>query len=213
MPYNKILILEAPWSDNIEDTRATGEIYSSAETLLSIHSKPVRIIQRPLVSTTYLKDIGAFVDLECNQRGPNVVILSGHGAHSLVRGSKHRREMFALDDKIKISQKIRILRDKLVRTIFILDACEIGTDIESFREAAGALGAIGFASEVNWIDSSIFILALLLRFQEEEVYNPCRARRATETAKHKAERVVDEMIKGTYKSLAKSLRVNYSFVK
>jgi hypothetical protein len=214
MRYNKILILEAPWSGDIEDTRATREIYSSAETLLSIHPKPVQIIQRPLVSTTYLQDIRQFVELPCNQRGPNFVILSAHGAHSLVASGKHRRELLAFDsDLVNISKGIRELRDKLAKTVFILDACEIGDTIESFREAAGALGAIGFANNVNWIDSSIFVLALLLRFQEQEVYHSRTARRVTETTEPEVKRVVKEMIEGTYKSLALSLGVEHSFRK
>ena len=79
MANEKVLILEAPWSDDIEDTQATRDIYASAETLLRIGTNPVRIISRPLISTTYAQDIEQFVDLDCNRRGPNVVVLSAHG--------------------------------------------------------------------------------------------------------------------------------------
>jgi len=214
MANEKILILEAPWSFTIADTSATREIYSSAETLLSIHPEPVRIIQRPLVSTTYLDDIKQFVSLECNKRGPNIVVLSSHGCHTLVlRGNakKHRRELRGFDDSINISVEIRRLTDSLKRTIFILDACEVGENISSFREAAGAAGAVGFSETVDWIDSSVFVLALLLKFQSSGVFHMKRARTSTGVTTPKAEKVVQEMKLGPYKSLMKSLSVQYSF--
>ena len=214
MAYEKILILEAPWSSNIADTRATREIYSSAETLLSVHLEPVRIIQRPLVSSTYLNDIGKFAALACNQRGYNLVIFSAHGTHSFVtrkEGKKHRRELQAFDSDINISTGIRTLRGKLGRTIFVLDACEIGTNVRSFREAAGALGVIGFAKEVDWIDSSVFILALLLRLQQSRVFHRRRIHKNTGVTQPKVEKVIKAMATGAYKSLARSLDIQYSF--
>ena len=78
MVNNKILIFEAPWS-GIDDTRATREIYKSAETLLQLGPDPVQIIQRPLISTTYKDDISEFATLPCNQKGPNFIIFSTHG--------------------------------------------------------------------------------------------------------------------------------------
>ena len=54
MATEKVLTLEAPWSDGIEDTQATQDIYASAETLLRIGSEPVRIIHRPLISSNSL---------------------------------------------------------------------------------------------------------------------------------------------------------------
>ena len=44
MAYEKILILESAWSDEISDSRATREIYGSLETLFSLHDDPLRII-------------------------------------------------------------------------------------------------------------------------------------------------------------------------
>ena len=62
MANDKILVLEAPWSEDIEDTQATRDIYASAETLLRTGNKPVRMIHRPLIATTYTGDIERFVD-------------------------------------------------------------------------------------------------------------------------------------------------------
>ena len=207
MAMEKILILEAPWSDEIEDTRATREIYSSAETLLSVYPEPLRIIQRPLISSTYIDDIERFVSLDCNLRGPNVVIFSAHGVHSLVSGKKHRRELQAFDGDINISKEVTKLNGKLGRTIFILDACKIGIKPESFRKATGALAVIGFTKKVDWIDSSIFVLAVLLRLQEGGVLHLRRARKKQSTVK----KVIEGMTDGVYKSLADSLDVKHDF--
>lgn len=212
MANEKILILEAPWSSNIADTRAVREIYSSAETLLSVHPEPIRIIQRPLVSTTYINDIDQFVSLECNKRGPNIIVFSAHGSHSLLKrsgGTKHRRELQAFDCDVNISAQIQKISANLGRTIFILDACEVGRNLKSFREAAKALGAIGFSEIVDWVDSSVFVLAVLLRFQDGGIFHLKRARTNRGNTMPKTQRIIEEMVNGNYKSLAKSLGVQY----
>ena len=211
MANEKILILEAPWSDDIEDTQATRDIYSSAETLLRIGPEPIRIIQRPLVSTTYVDDINKFVDLECNQRGPNVIIFSAHGSHTLSKSNRNRRELEAFDEDINISKEIRRVGDKLQRSIIILDSCETGKNIKSFCKAASSLGAIGFSEDVDWIDSSIFILALLLHFQDKGIFNLKRARKRTSRTEPKTEETIREMLEGTYKSFKKPLGIEYDF--
>lgn len=72
----KILIFEAPWSRHIDQTQATRDIYTSAETLLRVGPHPVRVIQRPLIKSHYIEDIREFTELECNQRGPNFIVFS-----------------------------------------------------------------------------------------------------------------------------------------
>ena len=130
MANEKVLILEAPWSDDIEDTQATRDIYASAETLLRIGANPVRIISRPLISTTHVQDIEKFVDLDCNKRGPNVIALSAHGRalNRRARGQRLRikRQLEAFDGKINISKGIRPLQEKLTRSIFVLDSRSVG---------------------------------------------------------------------------------------
>ena len=163
MANEKVLILEAPWSDDIEDTQATRDIYASAETLLRIGTNPVRIISRPLISTTYVQDIEKFVDLDCNKRGPNVIVLSAHGRtlNRRARGKRLRikRQLEAFDGKINISKGIRPLQEKLTRSIIVLDSCSVGISPKEFRKRSGALAVIGFADAVDWIDSSMFVLA------------------------------------------------------
>ena len=211
MANEKILIFEAPWSPKIEDTQTTREIYASAETLLSCGSQPIRIIQRPLVSTTYLGDIKKFVDLECNQKGPNVVIFSTHGTHTFTPKNKNRREIEAFDNCINISKEIRDIKKNLGSTIIILDSCEVGKNVDSFRRASGSLGVIGFTKRVSWVDSSVFILALLLYFQEEGVFYLKPNRTGIRETEPKPKRIISKMLEGTYKSFKEPLGIEYSF--
>jgi hypothetical protein len=211
--FEKLLILESTWSKRITDTRETTRIYTSMETLFSLNKEPIRIIQRPLLSSLYKKYIKQFVSLAANQKGPNVIIISAHGSHELIEDGdsiKHRREIQALDGTINISADIRSLSTKLNRTILILDACDVGTNISSFRNASGALGVIGFNTEVDWVDSAVFILALLLRFQSEKVFHLQRISKGPDTTS-KPEKVLSSMENGTYKTLMKSLGVQYNF--
>lgn len=211
MANEKILILEGPWSDDIEDTYSTRDIYASADTLLRLGPSPIGMIQRPLVSSTYISDIEKFVNLECNKIGPNVVILSAHGSRKITRKQKIRRELDAIDGKINISQDIRKLNQFLKRTIIILDSCNVGEEIRAFRNASGALAVIGFANEVSWIDSSVFILALLLNFHSSKMFHLKRARQSTSRDQSLPEKIIEKMSKGAYKSIHESLGIEYSF--
>ena len=214
MAFEKLLILESSWSQDITDSRTTKEVYTSLQTLLSLQDEPIRIIQRPLISKTYISDIEKFVELDANQKGPNIIILSAHGSYNDV-GKKgkvvHRRELQAFDKKINLSRDIRKISEKIQRTIFILDACEIGEGIASFLKASKALGVIGFTESVDWIDSSVFILALLLKFQQNGVFHLQRARKSTDFITPLPEKVLMEMKDGKYKLLAKSLGLKYKF--
>ena len=212
MANEKILILEAPWSDAIEDTQATHDIYASAETLLRIGPDPVRIIQRPLISSTYVRDIENFIDLDCNKSGPNVIVLSAHGR--AVRGKKRlKRQLTAFDGVINFSKGILPLHDKLARSIVILDSCSLGETLKEFHRNSGTLAVIGFAEEVDWIDSSIFVLAMLFKLHQENVLHLKRARRSTKATISRAEKVITTMIKEPYASMAKSLGVRTEFHK
>ena len=215
MANEKVLIFEAPWSQHIAETRATKDIYTSAETLLQNSSVPVRIIQRPLVSSTYRKDIEDFAALECNQRGPNFIVFSAHGSFSQIRGKKgrriYRRKLEAFDGELNLSIGIQAVSAHLHRTIVILDSCAVGTEITSFYRASGAAGVIGFDENVDWVDSTMFILAILLRFHSEDVMGLERIRRTTKKTVSRAQRVLEGMTQGSWKSLAKSLGVQYYF--
>lgn len=216
MANEKVLIFEAPWSQHIAETQATKDIYTSAETLLRNGPEPVRIIQRPLVSSTYQRDIERFAALECNQRGPNFVVFSAHGSFSRVRRKRGgrvylRRELEAFDGEINLSTEIRRVSESLSRTIVILDSCAIGTRIESFYRASGAAGVIGFGEDVDWVDSTMFILAVLLRFHSADVMGLKKIRRTTEKTMSRPQRVLEGMTSGAWKSLAEALGVESYF--
>ena len=224
MANEKVLILEAPWSGKIEDTQATRDIYVSAEMLLRSGAKPARVIHRPLISTTYKDDIEKFVELDCNQRGPNVIVLSAHGEWvrktvvkkqtSVRRRVVRHRHLEAFDGDINLSHDIQSLRDKLSRSIVVLDACEVGVSPKKFRERSGALAVVGFAEEVDWVDSSMFVLAMLFKLHQGGVLSLKRATQSTEARRSRVENVIKAMIDeqdGPYASLAKSLGVRTAF--
>ena len=217
MANEKILVFEAPWSPRIDETQATKDIYMSAETLLRVGPEPVRVIHRPLISSGYTQDIRDFAALECNQRGPNFIIFSAHGSFTRLRRnkgkSKYRRKLRAFDNEINLSAGIRDASGALSRTIIILDSCDIGDKIKSFYRASGAAGIIGFTEEVDWVDSTMFILAVLLNFHSKGVMNQKRIRKTTKKTVSSQQRVLEGMTKGkgAWKSLAESLGVQSYF--
>ena len=217
MANEKILVFEAPWSPRIDETQATKDIYMSAETLLRVGPEPVRVIHRPLISSGYTQDIQDFAALECNQRGPNFIIFSAHGSFTRLRRnkskSKYRRKLRAFDDEINLSDGIQDASGALSRTIIILDSCDIGDKIKSFYRASGAAGVIGFTEEVDWVDSTMFILAVLLNFHSKGVMNQKRIRKTTKKTVSSQQRVLEGMTKGkgAWKSLAESLGVQSYF--
>ena len=210
MANEKILIFETDWfeEEEIEASRSIRHIYSSAETLLGLGNPPVRVVRRSLISDMYRDDIEAFVDLDCNSKGVNVVIFSTHGSYEMTEKGKHRRELETSDyNDVNISKEIRKLDEKLDRTIIVLDTCEVGKKVSSFRKAAGAAAVVGFSKEVYWKDSSVFVFAMLLNFRESGVFQA----RMRKTALGRAKNTVREMLNGTYKSFKDSLGVECSF--
>lgn len=217
MSYEKILILESRWSDDIADTRSTTVIYRSLEALLSLQEKPVRIISLPLLRS-YPADISRFVELESNRRGPNVIIMSAHGRYRKLRkkhGSRNVRIVEGHDGRfdigIGLTRGFSGKRQSLGRSIFILDSCEIGKNIKGFLRASGAYGVIGFAREVDWIDSAVFIFAMLSKYQESGVFQLERARRNNGYQTPLPEKILEEMEQGAYGAIMKELGVRYRF--
>jgi hypothetical protein len=210
MSYEKILILEGSWAEEdekyISDTRSTARIYRGIEALLSLQEEPINIIQRPLLSFRFVNDIKQFTKLRANSRGVNAIIISGHGRKKYVRkegGKKIRRKIEAIDGDINLSIEINKVKESLNRSIIILDACNIGGSLESFYNISGALCVIGFSKTVNWIDSSVFIFALLCKFQEDGVFKLERV------SLSKPRKIIKEMKDGAYKSLMDYLGVEY----
>ncbi len=214
MAEAKVLILEAPWSGDIEDTQATRDIYMSAGTLLGIGAKPVQLIHRPLIEATYIDDIERFVELGCNQRGPNVIVFSAHGQFERrKRKKKIRLSVTGYDGEFFLSGRDGIgrLQEKLARSIIVLDSCGLGQGLKKFREKSGALGVVGFAGDVDWVDSSVFVLAMLFKLHENGVLSLKRAQRSGDGRKSRAESVIETMVKREYASLAESLEVRTEF--
>lgn len=214
MSFEKMLILESKWSEDITETLSASEVYRSIESFFSLQDHPFRIITRPLLSEHYINDIDQFVSLECNKKGPNIVILAAHGRRESAEtsdGLEERRILEGYDGTIDLSGEIDEYVEqngnRLKRTIFILDSCEIGTDVDEFLEYTGAYGVIGYSKEVGWVDSAIFSLALLLKFQEEGVFHLQRAR----TGNSKPEKVLREMKSGSYGPLMEELGVEFGF--
>ena len=207
MANEKILVLEAPWSDDIEDTQATHDIYASAETLLRTGAEPVRMIHRPLIAATYAIDIERFLKLKCNRRGINLIVLSAHGNITRDKWGRRkvtRRHLTAFDGEIDLNDDIKHLRSRLSRSIIILDSCELGESIGAFHRRSKALGVVGFGQQVDWVDSSLFVLAMLFKLHEENVFN-------LKKKSPRAQKVITDMIRGTYKSVADSLHVKKAF--
>ncbi len=217
MAFEKILILESRWGDDIADTRSTTVIYRSLEALLSLHEKPVRIISLPLIKS-YQDDISGFVSLESNRRGPNVIIISAHGRYRSRRkkhGTAGSRLVEGFDSPLNLSadfwKHYRLNPERLKRSIFILDSCEIGKSIKVFLKISGAYGVIGFDREVDWIDSTVFIFALLSKYQERGVFQLERTRLNNGWQTPLPERILEEMEDGAYSTIMDELGVRYEF--
>jgi hypothetical protein len=208
MGNEKMLILESEWSVKIEDGISTSRIYRSIDALSSFLNTPIQIIYKPLLCHEYLDYIEQFVRLKDNRRGANIIIISAHGYMEYPKHKgkkKYRRVVEAWDGDINLSEEMRQLDPLLKRSIIILDSCEIGEKISSFRKAINALGVIGFSSTLDWVDSSVFIFALLCKYSENNVLSQGRVSAVM------PRKVLENMEKNHYKSLFKSLKVEFDF--
>ncbi len=66
------------------------------------------------------------------------------------------------------------------------------------------MGVIGFRETVGWVDSAVFILALLLRYMEEGVFHMKRVG-------PRPQAILERMLAGPYRTLGKELGVVHSF--
>lgn len=209
---SKLLILESNWADDDDDylieSRSTAKIYSSIETLISLQNTPLQIIHRPLLANRFVKDIELFTSLEENQKGINIIILSAHGNfYQKQKNNKKKncRQLFAYDGELNISTEIRKVSHLLSRTILILDSCSVGTNIKSLLKASNALGIIGFSKEVDWVDSAVFIFALLSKYQDEEVFSLMRK------SPIRPKQILEKMKESHYRLFFEELGIEYSF--
>jgi hypothetical protein len=201
----QVLILEGNWGEDeaayLTDSRSTSRLYAALEDLLSLGSKPVKFIQRPLLNRRFTKDIRNFISLTKNQSKGTVIILSAHGSRRKTEEGKKRRVLRAFDGKLNLSLKIKEVGDTLGNTILVLDSCEIGQKLELFQRVAKALAVIGFRQDVGWVESAVFILALLDKLDD---YNYFYFSNETEI-RHAATAAINAMWDVPYKSLAEHL--------
>ena len=216
MKNTKVLIIEGPWSDRVDDNTSTTSFYSAAEQILSDGVRPIHVAKRPLIPSLYLRDIESFLDLPCNESGPNVIIMSAHGYIVRRKSSDRkgfRRAMSAFDGRINITKELPQLKEKLNRSVVVLDACNIGIKPLSLLDRCGAIAVIGFGKKVVWTDSSMFVLALLLKLQEARVFELRQVRELTSVRRPRIERVINGMVEGVYSSLSVSLNVETAYRK
>ena len=120
---------------------------------------------------------------------------------------------------IKESKKIEILNPyrlflearknypfpSLVNSIFVLDSCAVGFEIHKFRKPHDIFGCIGFDDDADWIDSTIFILALLAKMASRNLF--------VRSPGYSHVELLEEMQQGAYAELMKMLGVSFDFSK
>lgn len=194
MALEKLLILETDWQEG----KPAGRLYASLAQLPA--EPPLECLRRPFLAATYLQELRDFVRLPANRKGINVVVFSAHGYYQ----PGEPRLLKGMDGRVDLGE-LRDLRGQLRKTIFILDACQVGSDLHSFISATDALGVLGFQKQVNWLASSVFVLALLRRFHQDGVFHlrrhsPIRPRK-----------ILDSMQAHEYHPLMTQLGVTYLF--
>jgi hypothetical protein len=198
-----VLILEGNWGEDettyLTDSRSASRLYSALEDLLSLGSRPVKFIQRPLLAGRFVEDVRNFVLLTKDQGRGTVIILSAHGSRRKTKTGKKRRVLQAFDDKLNLSLRIKDVGDVLGKTILILDSCEIGEKLEPFQRVAKALAVIGFSEDVDWVESAVFILAFLDKLGEYRYFSK------KADIRHAATAAIKAMWSTPYKSLAEHL--------
>ena len=224
---SKILMFEAPWEKNLIWNRSAYEIYRASGTLPFSQ----QIISRPLIAGQYLKDIDSFLRLKINASSANIIIFAGHGSDTNVQRDdneeiENKKEVQGFGEKTIDLTELEQFWDTrfgLEKSIIILDACFLGRDIELFRESIGAFGVIGYTKEVHWIDSGIFTLAMLCKFNTVEDGNSRNIfeKNTTGGANTFPKSILDKMYcgdngdkddpHGAYTSLMRELGVDYSF--
>jgi hypothetical protein len=197
----KLLLLESDWRGAADrpptQTRSAARLYAALGGLLSTPARPLECLRRPLLADSLQSELADFVKLPENRRGPNVVVISTHGFYQAPSGHL----LAAADGLIEPRRVFAALEGRLHRSLVIMDACQIGADLSALR--AGTLGLVGFQGEVDWLASSVFVLALLRGWQRAGVFELQRAHPA------RAKRVLDSMRGGDYARLMRELGVVY----
>jgi len=211
--HEKILVLESTWAEEpdeyLTDTSSSSQVYRALEVMASTQEHPITTVVRPLLAKRFARDLRGFTALPANTGGNNVIVLCGHGDLAEVdvgkrkKRVKHRRVLKAYDGDLDLDAEIKVAAEEssLERSIIILDSCFVGEAPKKFRRRCGALGVIAFREEVDWVDSSVFVLGLLLHFMEEGIFHMKRR------SPVRPKRVLEAMTEGPYASLAEALGV------
>jgi len=171
----KILVLESDW--RLAPHLMPTQTHSSSRCYASIG---LNIQQNQLVIKEFSKNLEMFLSQPINQKGINVIILSGHAGFE-----NQKLQMSAIDQLFEPLEIFEPIKKKLLRTILILDACFLGLQLELFMQRYQFLGCVGFNKQVNWVSSSILILLILRQFREHGIFemkrkSPIRPRKILE---------------------------------
>jgi len=203
-PKYGVLILEGNWGeerDYLTDSRSASRFYVALEDLFNIEEdRPIRFISRPLLKSKFAENIAEFVSLTKRKMGGAVIILSAHGAQVRHKG-KRRRVLQAIDGDLNLSVQITKLDCSLEKIVLILDSCEIGEGLDSFQKNANALAVIGFQQSPDWLDSLVFILALLQKLATKNYFSK------KTNLKQAAKKAIESMKKSPYDKLTEHLEV------
>jgi hypothetical protein len=144
----KLLILEGEWQH--AQAHSSGHLYARVCAGQALQA-PLRL--------DWAQTARAFTALAENRRGVNCIIISTHASS----------EAFATLDGSALLTTLAASVD-LRRTLLLLDSCHAGARAAELRATSGALAVIGFATEVDWLASSVFILALLRYWHRSGVF-------------------------------------------
>ena len=185
----KILVLESDWRPAPD--LAPTQIHSSSRCYASIG---LNIQQNQLIIKDFFQNLEIFLSQPINQKGINVIILSGHAGFE-----NHKLQMSAIDQLFDPLEIFEPIKKKLLRTILILDACFLGLQLEIFMQRYQLLGCIGFAKQVNWVSSSVLILLILRHFREQGIFemqrkSPIRPRKILEQFQHNSAQLLVQQL-------------------
>ncbi|MEI6126382.1 MAG: hypothetical protein WCQ99_07495 [Pseudomonadota bacterium] len=210
----KLLILESAWSQcgrsRLTDRRSTTAIYKAGIDATNLNDRLV-VLTRPLIARNFATDIDNFLSLPANWKGINVIILSGHGYDKFLHEGEDgeiilTKSIEAYDGQISLLD-INEIRYSMSRTILIFDCCNVGEHVHKVFKSTGCFGVIGFAKEAIWLDSTLFLQNVLMRFLIYGIFDMKHMK------KDKVISIFTDMRKCGYKQLMDSLAVKYRFRK
>lgn len=193
----KILVLESDWKT--APTLAPTQTHSAGRCYASIGLK---IEQLPLIVETLPAQLEKFVSQPTNKKGINIIILSGHAGFE-----NHTLQMAGIDQLFNPLEIFESLRNKLLRSILILDACFLGLQLELFMQRYPFVGCIGFTKQVDWVSSSVLVLIILRYFREKGVFDMKRK------SPIRPRKILEQLHNNSMQNLVQQLGLNFLFLK